>query len=310
MSQPPLRKPVGRKRPRRCVPHTRTFPDHAGNPVTSHVISTVGLECHLVSLQVYPLGPLVDPLAIANGLLGPELSDAYGDKFPRVDIYSPQPSLEACMAHQRAEKEHRKESDGLYMIPTWQRGRADFVTHRTNHRNLIVVIDLDCPDWDAVKAKGPGIVLFDWVGTPEDDLEVYPAEDSDAEDLEMVEAMPPGEDPLVLRGLLSREEEKMLHKDWEGMTWEDRGADRRIYFGRFFRDLSFWLPECYGGHLECEDCENEVEHERCRPEENGHRMNEETGICVTFEGPSDDEKDENDEKDEKEVSEGKEELTK
>jgi hypothetical protein len=122
-----------------------------------------------------------------------------------------------------------------------------------------------------VRAKGLSIVLFDWAGSPEDDLEVYPAGDSDVEDLEMVEAMPPGEDPLVLRELLSKEEEKMLHAEWElvlgKMAFAERDADRRIYFGRFFRDLSYWLPECYGGFLECEDCENEVPHERCRPEE-------------------------------------------
>jgi hypothetical protein len=266
MSQRPPRKSTGGRRPRRCIPRTRTFEDHTGNPANSLVISPVGLDCHLVSLQVYPLGALSDPLAIANSLLEYELGEAYGDKIPRVDIYTPQPSLEACILHQRAEKEHRKKNDGLYIVPTWHRGRADFVTSRTNHRNFIVVLDADCANWDAVRARGVSIVLFDWVGTPEDDLEVYPAEDSDVEDLEMVEAMPPGEDPLVLRGLLSREEEKMLHKEWEGMKWQDRNADRRVFFGRFFRDLSFWLPECYGGLLECEDCENEVEHDRCRPE--------------------------------------------
>jgi hypothetical protein len=269
MSQPVVRKSTGGRRPRRRLPHARQFPDHAGQPVQSLVLSPVGLDCHVVSLQVYPLGPLADPLSIANGLLAPELSEAHGDKFPRVDLYSPQPSLEACMAHQRAEKQHRKQTDGLYIVPTWHRGKAGFVTSRISHRNFIVVIDADCPDWDAVRAKGLSIVLFDWVGSPEDDLEVYPADDSDVEDLEMVEAMSPGEDPLVLRGLLTREEEKMLHEQWEPgkMTIQERNADRRVYFGRFFRDLSFWLPECYGGHLECEDCENEVAHERCQPKE-------------------------------------------
>ena len=95
----------------------------------------------------------------------------------------------------------------------------------TNHRNFIVVIDADCPDWEVVRVKILGMVLFDWVGVAEDGLEVYPAGDSDVEDLEMVEAMPPGEDPLMLRGLLTREE-------------EERGTDRRVNMP----DLTDWTP--------------------------------------------------------------------
>jgi len=264
ITQPP-RKSTGGGRPLRCVPHSRTFLDHASQPVTSLVLSPFGLDCHLVSLQVYPLTPLVDPLAIAHGLLSYETSRDFGDKTPRVDIYAPQPSLEACMAHQRAEKLHRKETGGLYIIPTWHQGNLDFIASRAQHRNFIVVIDSDCSDWTSVQAKGVTIVLFDWVDSFEDDIKVYSAGDSEVQDFEMVEVIPPGEDPLILRGLLKKEDEKMLYSQWEPgvMTREERDQDRRLYFGSFFRDLSYGLPQCYGGYLECDDCKNGVEHDKC-----------------------------------------------
>lgn len=61
----------------------------------------------------------------------------------------------------------------------------------------------------------------------------------------------------------------MLYEQWEPgvMTREDRDKDRRVYFGSFFRDLSHGLPQCYGGHLKCEDCENEAVHDKCRVKE-------------------------------------------
>lgn len=278
----------------------RTFPDHASNPVLTYVSSRSGPECHPVSLQVYTLAPLAEgvPLAIARGLLSYEVARGFHDDFsPRVDFYSPMGSLEECMAHQRAEKVFRRQrresgsgsgsgmeagmegrqsgsggGSDLYMIPTWQRGHADFVaSSRISHRNLIFVLDPSCTDFDSVLADGLNIVLFDWVDNPEVDIEIY-SDDEAEESLVQIETIPPGSDPLVLRGLLRKEQEAMLHREWDALSaagkWEERTKDTRVYFGRFFWDMAFsGLPQCYQGMMECGDCEAGVVHERCTPVE-------------------------------------------
>jgi len=324
-------KSVGGRAPRlipRRKEQIRTFPDHASKPVLTYVSSRFGPECHPVSLQVYPLAPLAEgvPLAIARGLLSFEVARGFHNDFsPRVDVYSAQESIEACIVHQRAEKVFRREQQQLQkqqqqqqqresetgtgtaameeaggtegssdndnstaiatsgqpvcsIIPTWQHADADFVSSsRISHRNLIFVLDPSpYTNFDSVLAEGLNIVLFDWVDNPDDDIEIYSDSDfSDSEESPVrIETIPPGSDPLILRGLLRKEQDAMLHAEWDALSaagkWEERSRDKRVYFGRFFWDMAFsGLPQCYQGEgpMGCADCEARVVHERCTPVE-------------------------------------------
>jgi len=261
------RKSTGSTRPRPHFYDTLTFPDHASQPVISLIYTSAYLSHYPVSLQVYPLTPLLNPLAVAKKLQQLDLGLDHSNKSPRIDLYSAQGSIEECMAHQRAEKEYRKtligkgEAGKLQIIPTWRRSHPDFVYERMIHRNFIVVLGEGCVEWDSpdgILEKGVQMVVFDWAGTVADDVEDYEEVDEGDEEVVMVECMAPGPERIVRRGEL-----RSCGDNGNGKVPGDDGV---LDFGRFVGEMCFWLPECYCSQS-CEDCSNMVEHERCTVKE-------------------------------------------
>lgn len=91
---------------------TRQFKDHAGNPYTVvHYASTQDSPICKLSVHLYTLSNLnPNPGSLGRSLLDSDTFvfslDAM-DWSPRVDVYAPQPSIDACIEHHRREKEYR-----------------------------------------------------------------------------------------------------------------------------------------------------------------------------------------------------------
>lgn len=262
-SQNSPRKALPRMRAYHC--QSRRFPDHSGNPVTSVVHGADRVDCYKVGLQLYPLAPLKDsPEKIGDGFTKLDFGGNAHNKWPRVDIYSPQDSIEACMRHQLLERKHRREDQGAsrgpHMVTTWAGGYMDY-----QYRNVILVADKDSVDWESIKAKGLTAVLFDWTGDPADDIDVIDAEDSEVKDLQYVECSPASPDPLIFHVVVDPAAEKEVE---ERQRRSPRRKDDSRPLSRLVWDLCAPLPQCcYDGHADCLDCEAEIAHEACRLDE-------------------------------------------
>lgn len=171
------------------------------------------LSAHLYTLS--ELSP--NPESIGRSLLRSDTFVFSVDAMnlsPRVDVYSPQPSIEACIEHHRAEKAYRASSkddfrrkvaadaaaaageveDGEtaqqallklggreplpHIVPTWCVSAAfwnkDRHRFQERYRSFIMVVPEECSTWVDVEEKGLWLVKFD--------QDVSPAMEIDAGD--------------------------------------------------------------------------------------------------------------------------------
>ena len=242
------------------------FNDHAGNPVISAAWSAYKVPCHPLGLQVYPLGPLSSVKAqdIALALAKRDTGLEVHDKRTRIDVYSPQASIEDCMSHQRLEKEHRRQTGGLNMVPVWIGAEQGL-----EHRNWIFVIDKDSCSLDSVASvleKGLSSVVFDLCQDPEDEFEFDDCDDSDS-DMVIVEMCPKRGDPHMEPLLMTRGHATELRCQLTGEFIGTRSFDDLCLM--VIRDCLF--QGCYDA-ICCWDCEDNVEHDECRDRGDGNEQ--------------------------------------
>ncbi|KAG2417105.1 hypothetical protein HFD88_008323 [Aspergillus terreus] len=192
------RKRTGPPRPRKTTHH---FTDHSNKTYT--VVDPFQRHCpnpHVItklSIHLYSLGPLQpSPEDIGQELLkSNDIIDWANARnwWPRVDVYSPLDSIEACIEHHRREKTFRRNSKEEmhravaattadeeeavgavrklrgkeplpHIVPTWCRRRTAYVLYRTTpaiYRGFILVVPAECTTWEDIQQKGLWMVRFD-----------------------------------------------------------------------------------------------------------------------------------------------------
>ncbi|KAL5356264.1 hypothetical protein BJX96DRAFT_171449 [Aspergillus floccosus] len=192
------RKRTGPPCPRNIIHH---FTDHSNQTYT--VVDPFQRRCpnpHVItklSIHLYCLGPhQTSPEAIGQELLkSDDIIDwaTARNWWPRVDVYSPLESIEACIEHHRREKKFRKDAKEEmhraaaataaneeeaaeavrklrgkeplpHIVPTWCRRRTAYTLYRTTpaiYRSFILVVPAECTTWGDIEEKGLWMVRFD-----------------------------------------------------------------------------------------------------------------------------------------------------
>ncbi|KAF9887643.1 hypothetical protein FE257_009736 [Aspergillus nanangensis] len=184
------------------------FPDHTGQTYT--VVDPSGCDAITkLSVHLYSLGPLtVSSEDVGELLLRSRPFTDWGNarnKWPRVDVYPPLASIEACIEHHQREKVHRQNAklelhrqvaasageDGddaqeavaklrgreplPHIVPTWccsGKFWVDRYTSMQRYRSFILVVPEDCASWGDVERTGLWVVKFDQDVTDEMQLSV------------------------------------------------------------------------------------------------------------------------------------------
>ena len=235
----------------------RRFLDHQSRPVMAFAWSEARVDRHRLGLQVYPLASLGTDdniMDICRRLIKLDTWQDFHRKQVRIDMYSPQDSVEACMAHHRREKEHRQHTGGPDIVPTWSG-----VDYGTNLRNWILVIDKGCATWHDIEQEGLLSVQFEWDGHPDDVCEL--------DDWEPEGEVPPGDYHSFVR-VYSRQTGPHIRRalvDAERCARDD--YDRSLGILRFYDIASSLLclnrQCCWDGLMDCELCDAKLEHDRC-----------------------------------------------
>lgn len=201
------------------------------------------------------------------------------------------------MEHHRREKKFRKETNGLHIVPNWSR-RGSYGPHNA-YRNVIFVIDVECPDWQTVLKKGLLGIQFDLDIRPGEEFEIYEAEDlNEPLDEGLIERVPLGDDPRIDQLVLTEEEEHKLYLEtqarYEGGDFRTDPHKNSLY--DVWCDMTKALNDCSYRRVCCDGCDEGVEHTDCEIAKDRHFFNDngECIACSEFKGPwpEDDEEEE------------------
>lgn len=256
------RKSTGGKAPRKQLfdqkHYVKTFQDHDRQPVTSY-------DNHFhtkLSHHLYTLRPMKESQAeLGKAFLNlPGIID-WGNArnyWPRVDVYSPQASIEACMEHHRKEKRYRNCKDP-HIVPTW--AKRDF----SPYRNVIFITDQDSTDWNIVLEKGLICVQFDQDIQPEKEYDIYEAEDLlDPRDEGLIEKVLFGKDPNISRVFLRREDEIWIEEERQDyIAKKQTPIPHRQTLYHVWADLTLALWDCTYRRESCYGCWEGFEHTEC-----------------------------------------------
>jgi len=281
----PARKSTEERPPREhySSPHNKTFPDHNGRPVTAvHTGSTRGGKyIPMLSLHLYQLAEMTkDQAALGKAFLDSPALDSMGNLrnyWPRVDVYSPLASVEEYIEHHRREKQYRKQTGGLHIVPNWSL-HSNAYAFQNPYRNVILVIDSDCKGWAAVVEKGILFVQFDLDIRPE--MEVVKDEDYDEDSssqdrcgggpLVLVEKVEFGTERSIKHAIVGREQQ--WRAEDEARSRYSRGDfshPEEPVLAKLLGDLTASLWDCTYRKPYCRGCteSNEFDHPGCEFEE-------------------------------------------
>jgi hypothetical protein len=264
-------------------PYQMTFQDHDGRPVTTvHLGLNLGEKfVPMLSVHLYQLSEMAeDQVALGKAFLNSPVLNSMGNLrnyWPRVDVYSPLSNVGDCIEHHRREKEHRKRTSGLHIVPNWSL-HSDSYWFRNPYRNVILVIDSECKDWASVVEKGILFVQFDLDIRPELEVkeeeeyyEEYSSQDQcGGGHLIVVEKVEFGPDPSIQRAIVGKEQQRRAEEEtrsrFEGGDYNYR---EEPILDKLLGNLTASLWDCTYRVLYCEGCTegNELDHPGCKVEE-------------------------------------------
>ncbi|KAL4895474.1 hypothetical protein BDV59DRAFT_155814 [Aspergillus ambiguus] len=297
-------------RPRPPRKQTHQFNDHAGNEYTvvdpfasgispPHVITK--LSIHLYSLE--PLLPNAE--VIGRELLYSSDIVDWGNArnwWPRVDVYAPLESIEACIEHHRREKAYRKEAkeemhravaagapseeEGQaavaklrgkeplpHIVPTWcPRNGVPLLRYlaHSSYRSFVLVVPRGSSTWDDIKERGLWMVEFD---------RNMPRAHEIKEELiyEDVEALTENDKKPVAVDNAPRGPPVNIERLWVDSRHAEPDSVTTLEQKWMEYVLALW--DCTYRPVECEGCEDDLLEHDCEVEMSEHFFNED-GNCV------------------------------
>ncbi|KAF9894167.1 hypothetical protein FE257_009140 [Aspergillus nanangensis] len=314
--------PRKRRGPRPFRNATHRFTDHAGREYTvvdqfgsdsapPHVITK--LSIHLYSLEtVRP-----SPEEIGQNLLSSRDIINYGNGrnwWPRVDVYAPQESLEACIEHHRREKAYRKKAkeemhraiiaaaataeEGHaavaklrgkeplpHIVPSWcSLGEIPYGGNILDpwYRSFILVIPKGSSTWEDIQEKGIWMVEFDQqvppeLETAEDEVDEEEEALIDSEDDWMhVDKINYGPPINITRVRID-----------DGHGWDKPSTgdlDIKGSFQTYWAQYVGVLRDCTYHPVYCEGCDEDLPDHGCETDLSEHFFNDD-GHCIECSKP-------------------------
>ncbi|PWY65682.1 hypothetical protein BO94DRAFT_504690 [Aspergillus sclerotioniger CBS 115572] len=305
-------KQTARKSTPGCAPHRQQrtvhqYPDHTGKvytvvdgPVTGCTSTTPAIR--KLSIHLYSLSPLSpSPETVGRDLLSSDGIQGWGNArnhWPRVDVYPPMGSIEACIEHHRREKVFRAErkremvrevADSAAKAFAKDCGDDEVRDEEEAVQEAIAMLRGKeplphiVPTWCcAVRFWGPYdyrtryrsfiLVVPEGCSTWEDikkmglwvvnfDLDWGPTMDTEMEDWE----------PEWDEGALIVEK--------TGWVWVEKRPAFKTSLYHVWSDLTSSLWDCTYRIRVCDRCEDQVPHEDCEGEMDEHYFDED-GQCV------------------------------